>query len=93
MQHSTTLPPGSTANDLDALGSNLPASPALSDSDFDERLCYTVHRGVYMTVDEAYLEVLEEQQFRAENGPGAAYHPEEVDMYAFDEMYAVEQRP
>ena len=43
-----------------------------------------------MTVDEAYLEVLREAEWRAENGPGACYTQSEVDWcerqyYAGDE--------
>ena len=34
-----------------------------------------------MTVDEAYLAVLEEAQWRAENGPGAAYTESEAEYY------------
>jgi hypothetical protein len=34
-----------------------------------------------MTVDEAYLEVLAEAQWRLENGPGAAYTESEAEYY------------
>ena len=54
-------------------------TPAEPEIEFDEECCFTKYRGVRMTVDDAYLAVLEEAQWRAENGPGAAYTPSEVD--------------
>ena len=42
-----------------------------------------------MTLDEAYLEVMAEMEWRAENPPGAAYYPEEVDIYISDAAYDV----
>ena len=56
-------------------------TPAGSENEFDEELCFTKYRGVRMTVDEAYLAVLEEAQWRAENGPGAAYTESEAEYY------------
>ena len=55
-----------------------PAEPE-TENEFDEECCITKYRGVRMTVDEAYLAVLEEAQWRVENGPGAAYTASEVD--------------
>ena len=56
-------------------------TPAGSENEIDEELCFTKYRGVRMTVDEAYLAVLEEAQWRAENGPGAAYTESEAEYY------------
>jgi hypothetical protein len=44
-----------------------------------------------MTVDEAYLEVLAEAQWRLENGPGAAYTASEAEYY--DELCRAGEEP
>jgi len=66
-------------------------TPPGSELEFDEELCFTKHRGVRMTVDEAYLEVLAEAQWRLENGPGAAYTASEAEYY--DELCRAGEEP
>ena len=56
-------------------------TPAGQELEFNEECLWTFRRGKRMTVDEAMLEIDEEAEWRAENGPGAAYTASEAEWY------------